>query len=1329
MPLRYFNTIPYLVSQTAFQELATAGITQTTLENYTVLIRDMFNLSTASSSEYIHTLKQFAYYDKGVTLSASTTRELYMTMLNAAYIPNSANEYSINSVFDLTPYLSVQTYYGSYGSTLSSTDSGCNGGSYSTGYGRCAIKTTAFSLPIATSSVVTYLLSVNAPQAIEYILNAGESINPRSSVDNYNYATQIPNIYSSYYAPATSNGGMLEYISGTISTDGRTQTIDVTPTILKQQASSTDPTVILLMNRSGWTNGQQYAYQSQSTTLKASANTPQLTLASTTLLSFATTTAATSTLNSITSTVGAYFGEIYDSSNDISVASSTASSSQVFISLESYNEFASTTLKTVYDISKIFLATSTPWCVASASSTECDKQARKTFFKQTIGKLSGFVPSDAAVEEFWMIHKQKLFLVENSLMASSTYPGYWNITPPPYTDIRYKMTGCYDMNSQAISTTSPTVQRDTNGYFYQTDPCSGTVGQYYGNNATMTPQRYVWLIGERGDNDGHYWSRAHQGNNYSGQYFTHRVTNTPSAVSNTFTVDGHTVRATRADLQLTPDCVSCTSPYTNFATYMGNYGSGGRIYGIFTTNDGNLNINSQVALYNQLDTYYATTSVYIATSTVYSSTSTISTYTIPTNAFTFSRSNLPPSLATSTATTTINLSLVPSGILTDAQFRSVYSTSTFALSTTTKTVSNETYNELLYTPLRVNSDIKTIFDYALPYATSTCPGQVATSTCVINAQKSKVKDTVSVLSGFVMSDEATEELMRVSTGTLSIIPVALTNASTTQSDQTIVLPMDMTRTFVTWSTSTQATTTIPQSIGTCSFGVKAATTSSCFIELPHINSTVSNVLFSYDIATSTIATSTLSARLTYLVPQTGTNQASQTGTTTPITFVATTTVIVLTGQRASTTFMFDVTSVYQKYLASFSPSLLFVPDALTSGGVSSSTVVFNVTNPTITMARRVATPMVTYDASMAGSAISRASVVGFATSTATTSINLSIAPALSFSTLFLSPVGQIIAVASATSTSTSTPHPIITGCANGFSSPYSPSGTSPLVQMDTNGYQYQSNACMGNQPTYFANQTLSNPGRYIWLLSEFTDNDNHYWSRFNSSDDTQSIQAYANAPSNPAIRNSFTVDGHQIEAVRADKVLNCVTGTCNSFSPSFTAYMGNSSQSAKRFYGIVSTDNASTTFISSQVSMYTALDQAYATVTTALPFAYTANPSTNTSISLTYDPFPVQPSATTSLPAVIYPFATSTVATTTLNRLTVATTTQYTSYTPFSDYVDDTRGTETTYLTFNGQLVASYSYQTGQEASTGKLTYIHTNYLGTPVLETDDKGGIVLFIS
>jgi RHS repeat-associated protein len=89
-----------------------------------------------------------------------------------------------------------------------------------------------------------------------------------------------------------------------------------------------------------------------------------------------------------------------------------------------------------------------------------------------------------------------------------------------------------------------------------------------------------------------------------------------------------------------------------------------------------------------------------------------------------------------------------------------------------------------------------------------------------------------------------------------------------------------------------------------------------------------------------------------------------------------------------------------------------------------------------------------------------------------------------------------------------------------------------------------------------------------------------------------------------------------------------------------------------------------------------------------------------------------------------YPSATSSVSTSTVNTLTVATTTTTTIYTPFANYVDAS-STVTTYFTLNGTLVGAYTYQKGNEASTGKLTFIHVNYLGTPVLETDDKGDIV----
>ena len=131
--------------------------------------------------------------------------------------------------------------------------------------------------------------------------------------------------------------------------------------------------------------------------------------------------------------------------------------------------------------------------------------------------------------------------------------------------------------------------------------------------------------------------------------------------------------------------------------------------------------------------------------------------------------------------------------------------------------------------------------------------------------------------------------------------------------------------------------------------------------------------------------------------------------------------------------------------------------------------------------------------------------------------------------------------------------------------------------------------------------------------------------------------------------------------------------------------------------------------------------------TTSAPLVYSENQAasdTNLPVTIDYGTLPTQASTTAYLPAVVYPYATTT-STSTINTLTVATTTSYTVYSPFSNYQDDSRGTVTTYLTLNGTLIGTYTYQKGNEASTGKLTFIHTNYLGTPVFETDDKGDIV----
>lgn len=82
-------------------------------------------------------------------------------------------------------------------------------------------------------------------------------------------------------------------------------------------------------------------------------------------------------------------------------------------------------------------------------------------------------------------------------------------------------------------------------------------------------------------------------------------------------------------------------------------------------------------------------------------------------------------------------------------------------------------------------------------------------------------------------------------------------------------------------------------------------------------------------------------------------------------------------------------------------------------------------------------------------------------------------------------------------------------------------------------------------------------------------------------------------------------------------------------------------------------------------------------------------------------------------------------ATSTLYNNSVSTSSSYTVYSPFSNYTSSTEGTISTYFTLNGQLVGTYTYQVGNEAATGKVTYILSNYENTPTLETDDKGDIV----
>jgi len=1484
--LQYFNTIPYYVTQTAFSELNTAGITQTTIENYQAQINDILGIRTASSTEYMVALKAFALHDKNVTLSWDTLKEVYLVVLGAASIPNNSTEFTQNATYDLSSYLVINSYKTVSGQFTLQWATTCNGGYVSsTVYSRCVMGTSPFTLSVSTSTTVNYILSLkNSPNPTETALLMGPSTNTTMGTDYHNWGADLPNIFINYYTQSTS-------------TDGLRIDANVTSTVVTQQASSTSPLKMIVTNDSQWSMNP-YSWEATSVTLKAYADTPRLTLASTTLVSGVSSATSTSFTTGIQNTISAYFGENHDSSFDVNTGTS---SPLVFISPESAVEFASTTLRDAYQLTRVFMATSTSPCAVSASTTECDKTSRKVAFREIIGNLTGFTPSEAATEEFWMVYKGILALpntVYASTTATTTIPGYYtssttlngfvgayviSVASGYYATSYVATTTATSTGGTISSAGSDYVHTFTsNGTFTPSTSFTATTlviggggsggsqngsigeggggagGYIYSTSTSLTAQSYSLVIGNGGsgvttNNNGNNGAtttafgynalgggagRYGNGSNngYSGGSGGGGQGNAVGVPGSGGSSIGTPMQGNAGGAgqqygsgqhgggggacgagstgNSSGGGVGCSNSITGTAvTYAsgGNAGDNSSCYQIDAYGAGSNAKNSDttcagkqgavIVRYNPLipghdvTVYYATTTTfYIATSTgigqFISASSTVIGYPI------FSRSNLPLSLSTTTSyvtsTTTIpghtvtqviapngatggtvttsgvntihtftssgtfnspitinanvlivgqgggssnggpagsgdyyssstmritsgsttvtvgsgtnkgtgygsgtngasstfngvtaiggghsnsnahgtspggagalsgnlinnggagggynihagggnagfngspyssggsggsssaggnatgnstpgtagagttnsisgssvtyasgkagitnssgacsdatantgdgapgsstpdgcnggsgiviisypttsfdttatevyiatsteiapvvHLELVPPGLLTDLQFNSIYATSSFALATSTKVVSQDTYNELLKTPIRLNSDVKIVFDYALPYATSTCSGESATSTCVIGAQKTKVKDTVSAMSGFVFSDAALEELYRVNNDELSIVTISLANAATSSLAQTVIIPLTTSEAFKTFATSTLSATTTSSLTGTCSFGITGATTSLCYIDLPYINSVISALTLKYDISTSTVATSTVTTYLSY------TNQVASTTTATSTPeFTTTIATSTLNGSKSgSTTFIFTLSSLYQNFLTSSSSVLTLIPDA---NGTSTQT--YTLSNPNLTVTRNVIVPSISYGSSTQFIPFERSTIPSYTTSTATTTVDLTSAPTLELSVLFQSPVGKIVSVATS-STATTTIY---------------------------SGYIID--------PTY---ADMPTPPQYI-------------------------------------------------------------------------------------------------------------------------------------------------------MPSVSYPYASST-ATSTLNQLTVATTTQYTVYTPFSGY-SDASSTVTTYLTLNGKLVGTYSYQKGQEASTGKVTYILTNYLGTPVLETDDRGDIV----
>lgn len=1146
--LQFFNTIPYYITQTTFTELQAAGITQTTIENYQALINDLLNIRTASSTEYMVALGSFALYDKKVTLSSNTLKELYLVVLGAATIPNNLTDYIATSIFDLSSYLTINSYqYNGYTGTWPFYASGCYAGHYtgsgSTPWTRCVITTSSFSLPVATSSAVSYILTVSkTPQPTEWPLVVGNSVSVSAGV-NQTYTS-------------------------TVASDGSYLDANVSPTIVARLAGSTS--TIIVANSHEFITGSAYPYQAESVVLKAYVNTPRLTLASTTLiqslsqylvisststipvvattslaayykldessgnatdstgngytltnngsatyaasvinngvslgssnttkylsstsnygitgtsmsvslwasitgtipnngnyflahlgdagtdveyilyysnnggvkqLNFnrvkqnitnniitvnqdlgtnvlhhivmtydgatsklyydgtligslatsgngasagisgfrlgtdlngptwftsgvideasvwsralsgtevidlynsgtgiqypfivnATTTTeimATSTYtDGIQSSISSYFGESYDSSNDYFTATTTASSSILFVSPEAYTEFASTTLRDSYDISRVFLATTTEQCVSNASTTECDKQVRKELFRTIVGNLSGFIPSQAATEEFWMVHKGLLTLPSITSTSTAVY-----------------RTSTASSSGQVFTYNSSTGNFDTGNLKYSTSTQGCSVGV---DDNAYNSVRYNYKCFLPLDIKSDFFMSTHGS---STLYVPLNIT--VAGMGGNAAVAEHIKVGLLKSYNYYPSSSSTEPVLVTLATTT-SYKAGYQAYNVSdamkTVQIGDDPVPT-VVLYFSNTNPSISGNIYVV-SAVLNNPVILEAYNGA-----FSRSRLSSSLATSTATTTINLSLVPQGILSNLQFNTLYSSSTFALATSTRIVSEDTYNELLQTPVRINSDVDTIFNYVLSSATSSCSGQSATSSCVITAMKTSVKNTVGALSGFVLSDSALEELYRVYTNQLSIIPVSLINAVATTSLQTITLPLSTSEAFTTFSTTTAGTSTsILSNNGSCSFGTQGATTSRCYINLPYINSTVNNLILSYDVSTSTIATSTVIAYLSYI---TQTNASTTNATATP-TFTTTISTSTIVGQKVSgTKFTFDLTSLYQSYLSSNSPNLILIPDA---NGTSTS--IYGLFNPSFSITRSIVVPKINY---------------------------------------------------------------------------------------------------------------------------------------------------------------------------------------------------------------------------------------------------------------------------------------------------------------------------------------------------------------------------------
>lgn len=1358
----------------------------------------------------------------------------------------------------------------------------------------------------------------------------------------------------------------------------------------------------------------------------------------------------------IQSSFASYFAEIYDSSS-LYVSTSTIATTTA-ISLESSLEFASTTLRDAYDISKVFLATTTPWCTSNASTTECDKQARKSFFKEVIKNLSGFSPSDAAIEEFWMVHKGILVLADSTYASSTvmvTTPGYWKsleqgVSLPTggtitnsgqYRIHTFTSSGNFNVpfpinvellvvggggnggggNSSYAGGGGGAGQVATSSsYLTQSLSTSVTIGQA-AQSSSFGP-----LIAVGGSNGNFASSGGSSGNGFSGgatgqsnyQMSGGGAGSTGNGNPNVLGVAGNGGPGFTSSISGTSTCYAGGGGGANSGSGMCGGGNGGAMYAVgqsavpntgsggggssYYAGGSSSGASGVVIARYMTTTNGSTTQIYIATSTdpvavvsssstsmyrfsrsqiaglsttteMFWSTSTVpgywqvvpesfpiggattssSTYTIHTftSSSTFISSKNIPSLeillvgggggafgdgwpssgggagevisttvsvtanqsysivigqggvvaqeggtttafslnakgggygrgygytggssgngysggawtsaggggagssgnglpgpgssyggnggpgtfssitgtslcyagggggagwdgygsginpcrsgantgsgvslpvhaktgtgdsgiviaryptslfmgtttayvATSTLYTPLKrLNLVPSGLLSDLQHNTLYSTSTFALATTTKIVSEETYNELLNTPVRINSDVDVIFDYALPFATSTCPGQVATSSCVINAQKAKVKTTLANLSGFNLSDAALEELYQVKTNGLSVVPLSPADASYTSSSQSLIIPLATSSALVTFATSTVGTSTLTSiQQGMCTLGTAGATSSQCYVNLPFVTSSIDSLSLSLDMATSSIATSNIAYTLTFTTQDTST---STSGTSTPV-FITTASTSSIVGQKgAGATFTYDVSQAFKSYLSASTSRFTLTP----SVSATSTTI----TNPKILVTRTISTPRISYASTTIASQfvpISRSSLIGFATSTGTTTVDMTSVPEFLLSSVYLSSVDAIL---SGIPLSSGTQKVATTSLrayykfdeSSGNATDSSGNGN-VLTNVGTVGYVSSKinngiDLGAGNTSKYFiATNNLGLTGTQdktfsVWVNLQSAPSSGAYYDLFghrtNLGVDRYMGVYYRNNGGTYQIRSLYSTLG-------TDTNYTLTPGTWYHFSLVLSSgivylYVNNAlvhsyaqgSYTANQNYTHVGrTPDAAIQYASALYDEFGVWGRALTSTEInnlyngglALPYpfqAQTGSSTTNYGGSYVDTVYPALPSNQRILPVLsLYPsIGTSTVSTSTIFLNSVSSSTQSTIYKPFNgSYSDDvTKNIVTTYFTLNGVLVGSYSYQKGQEVSTGKVNFAHTNHVGTPVLETDAQGDIV----